>query len=303
MSIPAHFDALRDVEAFVKLSEGERLQLASHIAEVLGDDWRSAAVPPVPGVSGIDAVPLKHEPTDLIFHLIPGGVFRMGLSDEDVAAFSRTIEHTEATEKILQRFEKILRPVRTVTVDPFLVTPEPIGYLDVRRLSNDRYWSDTFGRVGARDLAHSAGFRLPSEAEREWLARDGGQMAFALDCAACKRARREPRSRFGVQGLHYEEWVEDDWHPTYAGAPTNSAPWMNGDERGVYRGGLLLSAVQSDSEFVFGLAAMRFPGPRRGGAGSESLEGSDALLDGIEEESDPDALVRFVRSLAGPIAG
>jgi hypothetical protein len=105
---------------------------------------------------------------------------------------------------------------------------------------------------------------LLSEAEHEWLARDGKQLAFTLDCVASVRARREPRSRFSIKNLHFEEWMEDDWHPIYEAAPTSSVPWLSGDPRGVYRGGLLLSAVQSDSEYVLGFAALRFPGPRKG---------------------------------------
>jgi|SRR6478752_476788 len=302
MSPPAHFQALRDVEAFVKLSEGERSRLAAQVVEALGAGWR-VVEPTAAAVDVTDALPMRHEPTDLLFHLVPGGEFRMGLSDEDVAAFKLEIENTDATDRILQRFEKILRPVRSVTVDPFLVTPESIGYLDVRRLSNGRYWGDTFGRVGARDLAHTAGFRLPSEVEHEWLARDGRQWAFTLDCVACVRARREPRSRFGIQGLHYEQWMEDDWHPNYRSAPSNSAPWFDGDPRGVYRGGLLLSAVQSDSEYVFGLAALRFPGPRRAGPDDEPSEVGGGELDGIEEDTDPDALARFVCSLPSSLTG
>ena len=293
MPTPANFEALRELEAFVQLSEGARVQLAAEVAQALGDGWRSVTEPTAAAAEALDALPLKHDRTDLVFHVVPGGVFRMGLSEDDVAAFELAIESTGPTKKLLQRFERISLPVRTVTVDPFLVTPWPIPHDAVRRISHGRYRRDTFDRVGARDLAHAAGFRLPSEAEHEWLARDGQQLAFTLDCVTSVRARREPRSRFGIKNLHFEEWMEDDWHPTYEGAPTSSAPWLNGDPRGVYRGGLLLSAVQSDSEYVFGLAALRFPGPRKGPDG-ESSEASKILLEGIEEDEDPDALTRFV---------
>jgi len=293
MPTPATFEALRDLQAFVKLSESGRAQLAADVAEALGDDWRAITEPTTAAAETLDALPLKHERTDLVFHVVPGGVFRMGLSADDVAAFDLAIESTGPTKKLLERFEKILRPVRTVTVDPFLVTAWPIPYDVVRRISNGRYRRDTFDRVGALDFVHSAGFRLPSESEHQWLARDGRQLAFPLDCVASVRARREPHSRFGIKNLHFEEWMEDDWHPTYEGAPTNSSPWLNGDPRGVYRGGLLLSAVQSASEYVFGLAALRFPGPRKGPDHSSS-EITEVSLQDIEEAEDPDALVRFV---------
>jgi hypothetical protein len=294
MSIRPDFGALRDLDVFVKLGESERLQLAEAVAEALGEGWKSIESS---SVDLIDALRLSHERTGLVFHLVPGGVFRMGLSAEDVTTFELALESAAAVKSILERFEKILRPVRSVTVAPFLVTPWSIPYDVVRRLSNGRYRGDTFGRAAARDLAHSAGFRLPSEAEHEWLARDGGRFAFTLDCVACARAKRQPRSRFGIENLHFEQWADDDWHLTYKGAPTNSESWMNGDPRGVYRGGLLLNAVQSDEEYLFGLAALRFPGPKKGGVANETSESSDDSLDGIEEDAEPDGLARFACSL------
>ena len=89
-----------------------------------------------------------------------------------------------------------------------------------------RLFSDAHGRVC--DRFHLC--TLWVAAELEWLARDGDRFHFALDGARrheeVRGDSRLLRSRFGIVDIFEQQWVEDDFHPTYEGAPTTSAPWI-----------------------------------------------------------------------------
>lgn len=107
-------------------------------------------------------------------------------------------------------------------------------------------------------------YRLPSEAEWEYAARAGSSAEYAWgDNLTCAMARfdggsasvcnaREGKNRgtapvasykpnaFGLYDMHGNvwEWVEDCWHPNYAGAPTDGSAWLSENcEVRVLRGG------------------------------------------------------------------
>ena len=130
-----------------------------------------------------------------------------------------------------------------------LVARSLLDRTQVKRLSQGRLDFDALPRRDARSLAHALGFRLPSEAELEWLARDGGSTRFTLDAATTVGP-----SRFGVEMLFHGQWAEDDWHSSYEGATGVSAPWLDGEPCGVCRGGYL---PQSAGERLFMLAGVR----------------------------------------------
>jgi len=104
-----------------------------------------------------------------------------------------------------------------------------------------------------------AGGRRCTEAEWEWAARNGPAGdpypwgTKPSDCndavwtlPACPRAGPEPpcARKAGAWGLcdlagNVLEWVEDDWHPTYAGAPADGTAWVDTPRAGkrVLKGG------------------------------------------------------------------
>jgi formylglycine-generating enzyme required for sulfatase activity len=89
------------------------------------------------------------------------------------------------------------------------------------------------------------GFRLPAEAQWEYACRAGtrtkyytGDTEADLDRAGWYRenanntthpvAQREPNS-FGLYDMHGNvwEWMEDDWHDNYQGAPLDGSAWVD----------------------------------------------------------------------------
>ena len=164
------------------------------------------------------------------------------------------------------------RPVHEVCVDGFYIGKYEVTQGQWRAVmgSNpssfqlgDNYpvdsvsWNDVQEFIEKLNKQSGMNYRLPTEAEWEYAARAGtttkwycGDDEGCLDSIAWYDANSgyEPHSVakkqhnfFGLYDMsgNVWEWVEDDWHDTYNGAPEDGRPWID-EPRGpgrVYRGG------------------------------------------------------------------
>jgi formylglycine-generating enzyme required for sulfatase activity len=246
---------LERLDAFDGLDRAARLALAADLAAALGPEFS-----PHDRLFGArEVAAVRHAPTGLYFAAIPGGSFDMGFTDDDLAEAAEYVDFTAAVQRWLRDLQACARPVHRVEVRPFLCATMCLPPELVARLSHGATRGDTMSARAAADLVATTDFRLPSEAELEYLARDGGPLHFACDAA---RAHAEgadvpEENGFGVYSLLTGEWTADAWHDDYANAPSTSAPWNDAGAPGVYRGALPYGVHPSEDEILFALAAFR----------------------------------------------
>ncbi len=190
--------------------------------------------------------------TGMEFVWVPGGTFEMGDMGE---VFSDGNDEE--------------KPVHSVTLKGFWLSRYPVtqsqwqkvmGYNPSFFREGGDYpvesvsWNQVQEFIKALNAKGSAKFRLPSEAQWEYACRSGGKAEKYSGGSNVGRVawyggnsqdsthpvgRKDPNSL----GLHdmsgnVWEWVEDRWHGSYNGAPTDGSAWVSGDVsfRG-YRGG------------------------------------------------------------------
>jgi len=182
-----------------------------------------------------------------------------------------------STQKVRGRFESE-GPQHSVTISrPFALSTHEITFAEYdafakatgRQLPNDKGWdrdNSPVINVSLEDatayaawLSEQTGqqYRLPSEAEWEYACRAGsaskysfGDDAIQLHEYAWYRENSEKKAHpvgqkksnaWGLYDMHGNvwEWVEDDWHNDYEGAPHDGRAWID-EPRGAYpviRGG------------------------------------------------------------------
>ncbi|MDX1908388.1 MAG: formylglycine-generating enzyme family protein [Bacteroidia bacterium] len=183
---------------------------------------------------------------------ITGGTFQMGGADDQ----ARDDE----------------KPVHPVTVPDFYLGQYPVTlalWEAVMRKSVTRFKGETRPvenvswdecQVFLQKLNTHTGitYRLPTEAEWEYAARGGASSGGYLYAGSdnlneigwykensygeTHPVGQLAPNELGLYDLsgNVMEWCEDNWHDTYAGAPTDGSVWANGDQRDsprVMRGG------------------------------------------------------------------
>ncbi len=207
-----------------------------------------------------------HRTTQLAFRFVAGGWFEAGFGPRDRQALQGFGYPT--TEQELGEIAAGCSTRELRHVDPLLMTVSPLTSADYRRISNNRVDHDTPEQSTALSLAEQAGFRLPSDAELEFVRRDGGEGSFFVSFNPRAKAS-EMTSRFGLANLHSPEWT---------------------NEVGRLRPGVLLP-LQSESEIVLALAAR-----------SERYDVIADDADDLDDEDAGEALSRWVRCVLNEAA-
>ena len=146
-------------------------------------------------------------------------------------------------------------------------------------------WDDTQDFIKKlNEMEGTDKYRLPAESEWEWACRAGTRTDFSFGDDASKLAeyawfaknsqvrtnhvgkmKPNPWKLYDMHGNVWE-WVEDDWHDTYNGAPTDCAAWVEkkkGAKRVLRCGGWQYDAISCRSAS----RGIRPPGCREAGFG------------------------------------
>jgi formylglycine-generating enzyme required for sulfatase activity len=253
------------------------------VAELLkGDEHLEVRDGRVYPAGGTRIVTVHDRKRGLDFCVIPGGTFEMGLSEEEETTLRSVDTRTGfedydegGEEAYVEQFlsaASTMRPVREVTVPPFLLARFPLTMAVARRfLELDPSRRRTLGKAdGSLASLHpdeidkvleAVGCRLPSESEWEYAYRAGSASVFpwgeeVLDAWEYADRASIPEEMDGWGAVFSDEQVclsaanafglvsmgavpevcADAWHSTFHGAPTDGSPWIGGVDR-VVRGG------------------------------------------------------------------
>lgn len=192
--------------------------------------------------------------------VIPAGRFLMGSPEEEIGRFADEgpqREVTIAAAFAVSKFDLTFTEwdacasagaCRAVSDNEFGRNEQPVINVS---------WDDAVTYVEWLARKTGKNYRLLTEAEFEYAARAGSTSAFpwgdsigdgnanCRDCSAVS-PRRPIRvgslkvNAFGLYDMNgnVRKWVQDVWHDTYEGAPTDGSAWSDGSTRQrVYRGG------------------------------------------------------------------
>jgi formylglycine-generating enzyme required for sulfatase activity len=201
---------------------------------------------------------------------IPGGRFWMGSPETEFERYDSEGPRHEVTVPAfwLGKFAVTNEEYgRYLAANPG--APEPDSW-NLRWLNEPRQPVVGVSWEGARAFARWAGGRLPSEAEWERACRAGTSTSFSFGATITITPEQvnyhNPLARKGLNRgcpvavgslppngweLHemhgnVSEWVEDDWHESYRGAPADGTPWLDaprGSGR-VFRGGSYFTVLR-----------------------------------------------------------
>lgn len=168
-------------------------------------------------------------------HRVSIRAFQMGKTEVTLGQFKKFIAAAGRSDLVIDDFMK----------DNAYGDNAPVGHVS---------WQDAQDFIQWLNKTDGGGYRLPSEAEWEYACRAGGKHTYCggndlnalgwYDDNSGKRPHPVGGKQANAFGLHdmsgnVWEWVQDCWHDSYRGAPSDGSAWTgscSGDGRGL-RGG------------------------------------------------------------------
>lgn len=197
--------------------------------------------------------------------VIPGGTFLMGSPKNEPERYD---DEGPQHEVRVPRFALGICAVTFAEYDHFREAtgrekPEDQGWGRASRPVTNVSWEEANSYCEWLSRETGCAYRLPSEAEWEYACRAGtttpfwwggtitpaqanydGTVAYNDGETGEYRGQTVPvrsfdPNPFGLYQIHgnVDEWVHDDWHRNYEGAPTDGSAWLGGDRAKVLRGG------------------------------------------------------------------
>jgi len=182
---------------------------------------------------------------DLGWVPIAGGAFDMGYGDG--LASEQPVHRVNVGDFEIMRAEVTIEQYRLCVDDDACDAPPSGGEYNWGRPGRDEFPANGISWLQAQQFAAWVGARLPTEAEWEFVARNSGaqgQFPWGDDVPNCDQAHNytcegpmthrvcshpDGNTVHGVCDMigNAWEWVQDNYHRTYEGAPDNGAAWCN----------------------------------------------------------------------------
>jgi len=179
------------------------------------------------------------------FVQIPGGTFRMGSND---GGDREKPVHTVSVKSFaLGKYEVTFEEYDKFCDATGRSKPDDEGWGRGKRPVINVSWDDAKAYVKWLSEQTGKDYRLPSEAQWEYACRAGstGKYSFGDDVSQLRNygwynsnsgSKTHPvgekqANKFGLYDMHGNvwEWLEDKWHDSYNGAPSDGSAWMSGD--------------------------------------------------------------------------
>jgi formylglycine-generating enzyme required for sulfatase activity len=192
--------------------------------------------------------------------IIPAGTFRMGDINRDGDESERPVHSVRINRPFaMDRYEVTFEEYDKFVAATGQELPDDLGWGRGQRPVIKVSWNDAVEYAKWLSAQTGKGYRLPSEAEWEYVARSGGkeerwagtsreqELGKYAWYQANSGGKTQPVGGKDPNGLglydmsgNVWEWVQDKWHENYeGGAPTDGRAWSEVGGRGqrVYRGG------------------------------------------------------------------
>ena len=178
--------------------------------------------------------------------MIPAGEFMMGSTEDEEGGHEDEQPRHRVT--IGRRFAIGRYPVTFAEYDRFCEAmgrekPNDQGWGRERRPVINVSWQDAQAYIAWLSQETGRTYRLPSEAEWEYACRAGTTSRYTfgdaitsddanyadLALGRTSEVGAYPANEWGLHDMHGNvwEWVEDDWHENYRGAPTDGSAWKD----------------------------------------------------------------------------